>query len=570
MPITAKPFSRALKLARMIFKPRPNVFSDQDLNRAFDMSNDKTEQAIAMSGGTKTNWEPSVGGIVVPTVGATYVDLVGLISFTKVDAGQAAYTNFNGVQFTMPIVSINVESTNTIPVAEWKNLIYICLIATKTTANSTVNSTEFPTALPGPDIETWGSERLAWTWKNPSTISLGANEYLIGIVATWKYSPNWKKDSDDYPVLNDTVLYSMESNVKDTSNNFLATTNYGTPTSYIFDRFKSAYTNGSLYEFLVALIRTYAEDISKVWATTVSTITPTKLWATLKYNGNQIVTLSANLAITDGGNYFTIDGTGSINHIKSYEVGTNEGTLIVLKFLAKATLNLGASSPPTGYKPIYNDKATLVEGDYQEASISFPANTVVYIREKYDSWFVENVITPDGKYDELFGMSAYHATLFMDSSESTQSFTISSAVALLKFNGTTPTGQYNGYYNSAFTYNETTGEWTVPKTGVYRFTSVMNATSTHNHGTKALIITIPSRDSEAIAITHVETNGEHFTLCGSREIALTKGQVCTFKMITEGDASGTLSFGGLIIGANNIVVDTLDISYLGMTKAQGY
>jgi len=189
MPITAKPYDAGLKILKRIFGSRPKIFSSEDLNQHLDGISDTLLRLSNNVGMVRDNWNVNIK-LTNDFVVSTDNYYTAEINIQKVITADPAYVYYKGIRFELPTGDL-ITYTNTFVSAQPELPVgYLCLIAKKLTltfaddpALCGLTSDEFPGQLPSSDVVKYQDERLMFV-QDPSSISLGTNEELIGIIAT--------------------------------------------------------------------------------------------------------------------------------------------------------------------------------------------------------------------------------------------------------------------------------------------------------------------------------------------------------------------------------------------------
>lgn len=258
MSIVAKPFNWADKLYRTIFLGKPNIFSDQDLNRYLDSINNGLAATSKVLGAQRSNFviqlDLSDSRNLTQSI-VTYLRYRVVIQ----DSGLPTTVLANRVRYDVPMIDwTDYVIDRTMPTTR-----YWVLVASKKTVafNDTaapftnipdpkvfsgISGTSLPTSLPTTTSEVWGNERIVFT-DDISGIFLNAFESVVCILATLvqgeipagAYTTNTSNYALDY-----SLIYNSPSA---TDNEGLGIIQYGsdfmTPTGN-----NILTTNGSLIE----------------------------------------------------------------------------------------------------------------------------------------------------------------------------------------------------------------------------------------------------------------------------------------------------------------------------------
>lgn len=191
MPINDKPFDEADKIAKRIWRERPNVFSAQDLNQQIDIFDNELRRLSENVGMMRYNWKVNLMLDDSSVVG-TQNKYNSQISLLKVVNDQPAYVYFKGIRFEIPVGDQKTYSGTWLVDQPNYPIGYVVLIATKKTVTfadnqviAGITASTKPNAVPSSDAVQYSGERLVYV-KSTADVGgmLGLNEEMIGIIAS--------------------------------------------------------------------------------------------------------------------------------------------------------------------------------------------------------------------------------------------------------------------------------------------------------------------------------------------------------------------------------------------------
>lgn len=183
--ITAKPFSRAQKIKRALFKGKPSLITAVDLNRHTEAGQDFTDLMGNIIGGAAYNFNPVFTLTKDVNNGVSSFDLA--FSIANPAGGKL---HLKGVQFDIPAFNFSVDATgNTMP------LYHFWLLSTRATVTfaqdpvlSGISGDDFPGALPGADHEVYSAERVVMNLGGQPAFNPG--EEIVCLLLSTGYDVN--------------------------------------------------------------------------------------------------------------------------------------------------------------------------------------------------------------------------------------------------------------------------------------------------------------------------------------------------------------------------------------------
>lgn len=216
MSVTAKPYSRALKLVRSVFDGKPSVFTAEDLNRQLDAMSDSIIRNNDHIGAMSKNLGISAGGsnAIINSGGDT--ELTAEVTIQQKVAGDV-FVYYKGVEFDITSLLGTLGPTVFTKTGEDKILpAYVYLVAEKvqlTYSDDPVNSgVTFSGALgslPSSETILYRNARLTLV-EGVSGITLGANEEVICVVATFRQSRIFNETSLEDEMINRWELNTID------------------------------------------------------------------------------------------------------------------------------------------------------------------------------------------------------------------------------------------------------------------------------------------------------------------------------------------------------------------------
>jgi hypothetical protein len=569
MPVTAKPFSKNLKLEKLIFKPRPNITSDQDINRSLDNLLDKSLVSANLLGGTRVNWGMSFTLIdSIVSGGSVTMSLYGT-STKPTNAGNPSYFDMQGIRFTAPAFDASITPIIlTCLEANWKSAAFVGLVAkkvSKTFATDSVlcgvNSSEYPTVLPGPDAEIWQEERLVFSLlKDFSDVSLASGETFVGAVAAITSVERTTLNISQEPTVSAAwkILYLNTDNAKEVLDSLNPIT--GAPE---IPRYKDMAKKAGLWDTFIYFFEFCMENFSKINVAGAFKNASNKFIKLQKFNLGGTVPSANLLNLTDAGNYFLVSGATTIELIRSLDSG--QGTVVTLEMLGPVYFSNNTTGTSAGYKKVVFETPGGVFNDYKSSSFIAEKRSRLVLIEKTDAWYVIGYYAPDSFRSHYVG-KGYFASLRYDGSSSSATPAFTSKFAKFVFNAV----DIETYHNFAVSPRLDTGahKFTTPRAGYYTFevsASIGLPATTGNAFCHFVVRNITASPDEVFSLASVWKTTAAIEACfqGSRTVFLNANVEVDFGVFGEMADAVTMVLADNTYSGFNVKTNFIEIKFDG-------